>query len=81
MINLEKITNINIEMPQESFARLVNGNKPTPQSWRLTDGKIPGVSLDLGAHLQHMVYFLTNENPTELVADENKFWMVPTSCR
>lgn len=74
---LGKITNINIEMPQESFARLVNGNKPIPQSWRLTDGKIPGVSLDLGAHLQHMVYFLTNENPIELVADETSFGWFP----
>lgn len=74
---LGKITNINIEMPQESFARLVNGSKPTPQSWRLTDGKIPGVSLDLGAHLQHMVYFLTNENPIELVADETSFGWFP----
>ncbi|MBN2816378.1 MAG: Gfo/Idh/MocA family oxidoreductase [Campylobacterales bacterium] len=70
---LGKITNINIEMPQESFARLVDGNRPQPQSWRLTDGKIPGVSLDLGAHLQHMVYFLTEENPTELVADSKSF--------
>jgi predicted dehydrogenase len=70
---LGKITHINIEMPQESFARLVNGNQPTPQAWRLKDGKIPGVSLDLGTHLQHMVYFLTNENPIELVADETNF--------
>lgn len=70
---LGKITHINIEMPQESFVRLVNGNKPSPQSWRLDDDKIPGVSLDLGTHLQHMVYFLTNENPTELVADESTF--------
>ncbi len=75
---LGRITNINIEMPQESFARLdINGNKPKPQSWRLTDGKIPGVSLDLGAHLQHMVYFLTNENPSELVADESSFGWFP----
>lgn len=74
---LGKITNINIEMPQESFARLVNGNKPIPQTWRLADGKIPRVSLDLGAHLQHMVYFLTNENPTELVADQSSFGWFP----
>ncbi|MCG3710621.1 Gfo/Idh/MocA family oxidoreductase [Aliarcobacter butzleri] len=74
---LGKITNINIEMPQESFARLVNGSKPTPQSWRLNDGKIPGVSLDLGAHLQHMIYFLTQENPIELVADETSFGWFP----
>lgn len=74
---LGKITHINIEMPQESFARLTNGKKPTPQSWRLNDGKIPGVSLDLGAHLQHVVYFLTNENPIELVADESSFGWFP----
>ncbi len=75
---LGRITNINIEMPQESFARLdISDNKPKPQSWRLTDGKIPGVSLDLGAHLQHMVYFLTNENPSELVADESSFGWFP----
>ncbi|MDD5159204.1 MAG: Gfo/Idh/MocA family oxidoreductase [Sulfuricurvum sp.] len=74
---LGQITNINIEMPQESFARLINGTKPTPQTWRLTDGKIPGVSLDLGTHLQHMVYFLTNENPIELVADQSSFGWFP----
>ncbi len=74
---LGQIININIEMPQESFARLVNGQKPNPQSWRLTDGIIPGVSLDLGAHLQHMIYFLTGENPTELVADQSSFGWFP----
>jgi predicted dehydrogenase len=70
---LGRITNINIEMPQESFARLVDGEKPKPQTWRLTDGKISGVSLDLGTHLQHMIYFLVNENPIEVVADEASF--------
>lgn len=70
---LGKITNINIEMPQESFARLVDGKKPEPQNWRLADGRIPGVSLDLGTHLQHMTYFLVGENPTEIVADVASF--------
>jgi predicted dehydrogenase len=74
---LGTITHINIEMPQESFARLVEGNKPAPQSWRLADGKIPGVSLDLGAHLEHMVYFLTQENPMALVADAASFGWFP----
>ncbi len=74
---LGKITNINIEMPQESFLRLFNGKKSTPQGWRLKDGKIPGVSLDLGAHLQHMIYFLINENPIELVADVSSFGWFP----
>ncbi len=70
---LGRITNINIEMPQESFARLINGEKPRPQTWRLVDGNISGISLDLGTHLQHMVYFLVNENPIEVVADEANF--------
>ena len=72
------ITKINIEMPQESFARLdKNNNKPQPQSWRLKDAEIPGISLDLAAHLQHMVYFLSNENPIELVSDESSFGWFP----
>ena len=71
---LGKITHINIEMPQESFTRLdINGNKPQPQNWRLEDKIIPGISLDLGAHLQHIIYFLTNENPLSLVADQSTF--------
>lgn len=71
---LGKITHIHIEMPQESFAKLdTNGNKPQPQNWRLKDETIPGVSLDLGAHLQHMIYFLTGENPVSLVADQSSF--------
>jgi len=74
---LGKITHVNIEMPQESFARLTNGKEPKPQNWRLSDGKIPGISLDLAAHLQHMIFFLTNENPIELVADESSFGHFP----
>ena len=71
---LGKITHINIEMPQESFIRLdAEGNKPKPQSWRLKEGDIPGVSLDLGAHLQHMIYFLTYENPTQIISDQASY--------
>lgn len=70
---LGKVTHINIEMPQESFVRLTDGKMPKPQNWRLNDGEISTVSLDLGAHLQHMIYFLTHENPMELVADEVSF--------
>jgi len=71
---LGNITHINVEMPQESFGRVdANGKLPQPQEWRLKDGGIPGVSLDLGTHLQHLIYFLSNENPVELVADESSF--------
>ena len=68
-----KVTHINIEMPQESFGRLYDGNEAKPQSWRLENGDIHGISLDLGTHLQHMIYFLTGENPSELVSDESTF--------
>jgi predicted dehydrogenase len=71
---LGKLTQIQIEMPQEGFARLdAKGNKPVPQSWRLQDGDIPSVSLDLGAHLQHMIHFISNENPIRLIADQHSY--------
>ncbi len=67
-----KIHKIEIEMPQEGFSRLTkSGTKPQPQEWRLHDGNnIPTISLDLGVHLHHMVYFLTNEEPLDVVATE-----------
>ncbi len=69
-----QLTQIQIEMPQEGFARLdTKGNKPSPQTWRLHDGKIPSVSLDLGAHLQHMIHYISNENPSALIADQHSY--------
>ena len=69
-----QVTQIQIEMPQEGFARLdISDNKPCPQAWRLVDGKIPGVTLDLGTHLQHMIHYITGENPCSLIADQNTF--------
>ncbi len=60
------------------MARLdAKGNKPKPQEWRLQDGEIPSVSLDLGTHLQHMIYFLTGENPTDLVAEQSSSGWFP----
>lgn len=71
---LGAIKQIQIEMPQEGFARLdPANNKITPQAWRLVDGDIPSVSLDLGTHLQHIIYYLTGEDPVSLVAVENTF--------
>jgi predicted dehydrogenase len=56
-------------MPQEGFARLDReGNPMVPQQWRLTDGVVPTISLDLGVHVHHLVDFLTGEKPQEVVA-------------
>lgn len=66
---LGKIEQIHIEMPQEGFARLdKNGAPMVPQQWRLQDGEIPTISLDLGVHLHHIIDFLTGEKPCEVVA-------------
>lgn len=71
---LGHINQIQIEMPQEGFAKVNrDGEHPPPQSWRLKDAYIPTVSLDLGVHLVHMVGFLTAETPVELVASEDTF--------
>jgi len=71
---LGKLTQIHIEMPQEGFLRLdKQGKIPKPQNWRLKDGEIPTISLDLGVHLHHMIYFLSGERPLEVVADQVTF--------
>lgn len=71
---LGKIQQIHAEMPQEGFARCKPDGSPiTPQEWRLRDGKIPTLSLDLGVHLHMAVKFLTSETPTHVVAAGHTF--------
>lgn len=72
--DLGKILHFQIEMPQEGFIRVdAQGNKPTPQAWRLQDGNIPTLHLDLAVHLHQMVYYLTGQKPLELVADQSHY--------
>lgn len=69
---LGRIEQIQIEMPQESYARLdTNGNPFVPQQWRMSDGFIPTISLDLGAHAHHLAQFLTGGKVREVVASQN----------
>ena len=71
---LGKILHFQAEMPQEGFVRVdARGNKPIPQAWRLADGAIPTLHLDLGVHLHQMVAYLTGEKPLELVSDQNHY--------
>jgi predicted dehydrogenase len=70
---LGKINQIQIEMPQEGFLRLKNDLPVTPQNWRLVDGTIPTISLDIGTHVYSIVKFLTNEIPLEAIAIQNNF--------
>ena len=64
-----RVEQIHVEMPQEGFARLNRDGEPmVPQQWRLRDGQVPTISLDLGVHVHHLVDFLTGEKPVDVVA-------------
>jgi len=69
---LGDILHIRLKMPQESFLRPPK-NVKYPQKWRLTDGFIPMISLDLGAHLHHLAYFLLQEEPSKVIATYDSF--------
>ncbi len=69
---LGEILHIRLKMPQESFLRPPKSIK-YPQKWRLKDGFIPMISLDLGAHLHHLAYFLLQEEPIKVMATYDKF--------
>jgi predicted dehydrogenase len=71
---LGRIQQVQIEMPQEGFASLDrNGNPKIPQQWRLKDGEVPTISLDLGVHLHHIIDFLTGTKPVRVVAHQASF--------
>jgi len=66
------ILQIRLKMPQESFLRPPKSVK-YPQKWRLQDGFIPMISLDLGTHLHHLAYFLLQKEPKSVIATYNSF--------
>lgn len=69
---LGEILHFQAEMPQEGFLRTDDrGNKPVPQAWRQADGPVPTLHLDLAVHLHELVYYLTSQRPTEVVADQS----------
>jgi len=68
---LGKVLHFQAEMPQEGFIRLdARGNKPVPQSWRLEDGKVPTIYLDLAVHLHQVLHYLTGQHPLSVIADQ-----------
>jgi predicted dehydrogenase len=71
---LGRILHFTAEMPQEGFVRVdAQGNKPTPQSWRLTDRAVPTLHLDLAVHLHQTMHFLLQQKPLEVVSDQNHY--------
>lgn len=71
--DLGKIFQIQTEMQQEGFLRLKNGVPSKPQDWRLVDGKVPTISLDLGVHIYSLIRVLIDEYPIEVIGVENTF--------
>ena len=66
---LGEIQKIHFEMPQEGFIRNspVTKKLSPPKGWRLQDGAIPTICLDLGVHLHHLANFITNKNPQNVM--------------
>ncbi|OXU15580.1 Gfo/Idh/MocA family protein [Sedimentisphaera salicampi] len=66
-----KVLHVQAEMPQEGYIRVDElGNKPHPQNWRLKDGKIPTIHLDLAVHLHQLIYYLIEKSPLKVVSDQ-----------
>ena len=61
-----RILSFEADMPQEGYLR--DGSKP--QLWRLKDGAIPMLHLDLGVHLHHMIRYLIGSKPISMTADQ-----------
>ncbi len=68
---LGKISQIQIEMQSDAFIN--KAAQGAPQPWRLKDGQIPTILLDLAVHLHHLVYFITEKRPQKVLADFHNF--------
>lgn len=67
--DLGTIIQVRAEMPQEGFLKVdETGQAIRPQGWRLKDGSVPTVSLDLGVHLHVLIKFLTGARPVTVAA-------------
>lgn len=73
-----RVNRILAEMPQEGFLKASDDAPAMPQKWRLKDGDIPTISLDLGVHLHHMIRFLMGEiAPVRALGVQNSFGRFP----
>lgn len=66
-----KVLQVNIEMPSDAFIQ--NHGDVSPQRWRLIDGEVPTLLLDLGVHVEHLCRFITGGSATSVKADFSNF--------
>ncbi|WP_135076145.1 Gfo/Idh/MocA family oxidoreductase [Terasakiella sp. SH-1] len=62
-----KLKQVQVEMPSDAFIQA--REKMHPQAWRLQDGHVPTILLDLAVHLHHLTGFLTELTPQSVNAD------------
>lgn len=71
---LGDILHFQAEMPQEGYLREdAEGNKNYPQRWRMEDGNIPTIHLDLAVHLHELIYYLIGLVPEKVIADQSSY--------
>jgi len=71
LVKNKKINKIVIKMPQESFLKPLKIGYP--QQWRLEDGKIDTITLDLGVHVYHLAKFIYPKKLKILYQDKRSF--------
>lgn len=65
------IHQIQVEMQSDAFIN--KSSKGKPQNWRLEDGTIPTILLDLAVHLHHLVYYITGKSPISVMGKFHNF--------
>ena len=71
LIQNKKVNKIVIKMPQESFLKPLK--EGYPQKWRIKDGKIDTITLDLGVHVYHLAKFIYPKNLKIIYQDKKSF--------
>ncbi len=73
-----RIAHVHAQMPQEGYLRVdAHGQPIRPQDWRLRDGPIPTLYLDLGVHLHQMIDYVTGAKPLQVNAFHGSFGHFP----
>ncbi len=68
------LTHFQVEMPQDGFQRTdAQGKAPSPQAWRLKDGNVPTIHLDLAVHLHQLLFYLLGRKPVEVISSQGTF--------
>jgi predicted dehydrogenase len=68
---LGRLLQLQVEFPSDGFIQPTE--RMHPQAWRLRDGQIPTILLDLAVHVHHLAAFLSGATPASVNADFHHF--------